>query len=142
MKFTIPGEPQGKARHRTTKTGRTYTPAKTAQYENLIRQCFLASDEPERLDGQITVLIDAFFSIPKSVSKKKREQMLTGDIRPTKKPDFDNIGKVVCDALNKLAYDDDSHIVDGHVVKWYSEEPRVVVELIGEPKRKKVTADG
>lgn len=67
--------------------------------------------------------------------------MLTGEIRPTKKPDWDNIGKVVCDALNKIAYDDDSCIVDGAVHKWYSEEPRVVVELISD-ERKKVNTDG
>jgi Holliday junction resolvase RusA-like endonuclease len=138
--FTIPGEPQGKARHRTTKTGRTYTPAKTAQYENLIRQCFLASGDQERLEGQIEANIQAFFSIPKSVSKKKREQMLTGEIRPTKKPDADNVAKSILDACNKIAYDDDSHVVELFVEKWYSEEPRVVVELKGEPakKRKKV----
>lgn len=144
MIFTIPGEPQGKARHRTTKTGRTYTPAKTAQYENLIRQCFLASGDQERLEGQIEANIQAFFSIPKSASKKKREQMLTGEIRPTKKPDADNVAKSILDACNKVAYSDDSHVVKLLVEKHYGDTPRVEVELKGEPakKRKKVTADG
>ena len=140
MIFTIPGEPQGKARHRTTKTGRTYTPAKTVEYENLIRQCFLATNEQERLEGQITANIQAFFSIPKSASKKQREQMLMGDIRPTKKPDADNVAKSILDACNKIAYSDDSQVVKLLVEKHYGETPRVVVELIGE--RKKVTADG
>jgi Holliday junction resolvase RusA-like endonuclease len=76
--------------------------------------------------------IQAFFSIPKSTSKTKREKMLSGEIRPTKKPDWDNIGKVVCDALNKLAYGDDSGIVDGRVQKFYSDEPRVEVELVSQ----------
>jgi Holliday junction resolvase RusA-like endonuclease len=129
LKFIIPGEPKGKARHRTTKTGHTYTPQPTVDYENLIRQCFSSSENKERLEGQIEANIQAFFSIPKSTSKKRREQMLMGVIRPTKKPDWDNIGKVVCDALNRLAYGDDSHVVTGAVYKWYSEEPRVVVEL-------------
>ena len=66
--------------------------------------------------------------------------MLMGDIRPTKKPDTDNVAKSILDACNKIAYDDDSHVVELFVEKWYSDEPRVVVELIGE--RKKVTADG
>jgi Holliday junction resolvase RusA-like endonuclease len=129
LRFIIPGEPKGKARHRTTKTGRTYTPKPTVDYENLIKQCYSSSCDKERLEGQIEAHVQAFFSIPKSTSKKKREQMLSGEIRPTKKPDWDNIGKVVCDALNELAYHDDSSIVDGIVRKYYSEEPRVEVEL-------------
>jgi Holliday junction resolvase RusA-like endonuclease len=84
------------------------------------------------LEGQIEAFIQAFFSIPKSASQVKKAKMLSGDIRPTKKPDWDNIGKVVCDALNNLAYGDDSHVVSGTVYKWYSEEPRIVVELIGQ----------
>lgn len=131
MKFTVPGEPKGKARHRTTKTGHTYTPQTTVDYENWVKQCFLLANEKERLTGQIEAHIQAFFSIPKSASKTKREKMLSGEIRPTKKPDWDNIGKIVCDSLNDLAYKDDSHIVTGSVKKLYSDEPRVEVELIG-----------
>lgn len=73
--------------------------------------------------------IVAYFPIPKSTSKKKRQLMLEGQIRPTKKPDFDNIGKIVCDALNTVAYHDDVQIVDAQVRKFYSEEPRVVVTI-------------
>lgn len=56
--------------------------------------------------------------------------MLDHKIRPTKKPDFDNIGKVICDALNKIAYRDDSQIVDAQVRKFYSDRPRVVVTIM------------
>ncbi len=55
--------------------------------------------------------------------------MLQGIIRPTKRPDWDNIGKIVSDALNELAYHDDSYIVDARVRKWYSDTPRVEVEI-------------
>jgi len=128
MKFIIPGEPKAKGRHRTS-NGHSYTPDNTVLYENWIKQCYLQASNKERLEGQIEAHIKAFFSIPKSTSKKKREQMLSGEIRPTKKPDWDNIGKVVCDALNKLAYHDDSGVVDGIVRKFYSDNPRVEVEL-------------
>ena len=50
-------------------------------------------------------------------------------IRPTRKPDFDNIGKVICDALNGIAYRDDAQIVDALVRKFYSDTPRVIVEI-------------
>lgn len=56
-------------------------------------------------------------------------QMLDNVIRPTKKPDWDNIGKIVCDALNKTAFHDDAQIVDGSVIKCYSEQPRIEVEI-------------
>jgi len=55
--------------------------------------------------------------------------MADGIIRPTKKPDIDNICKIICDSLNKIAYHDDSQIVDCQVRKFYSERPRVVVTI-------------
>jgi Holliday junction resolvase RusA-like endonuclease len=58
--------------------------------------------------------------------------MLDGHIRPTKTPDTDNIAKSVLDALNKVAYKDDSCVVDLIVEKWYSENPRVEVYIDNE----------
>ena len=55
--------------------------------------------------------------------------MLEHKIRPTKKPDWDNIGKIICDSLNKVAYRDDSVVVDAQVRKFYSENPRVDVSI-------------
>jgi Holliday junction resolvase RusA-like endonuclease len=55
--------------------------------------------------------------------------MIDGTIKPVKKPDLDNIAKICLDALNKLAFDDDSQIVALRVEKHYSEEPRVEIEI-------------
>lgn len=55
--------------------------------------------------------------------------MLDGQIRPTKKPDSDNILKAVADALNQVAYRDDKQIVDTQVRKFYSETPRTVISI-------------
>lgn len=55
--------------------------------------------------------------------------MLSGDIRPTKKPDMDNVIKIIADSLNKIAYRDDTQIVDCQVRKFYSEKPRVEVMI-------------
>ena len=73
------------------------------------------------------VRVIAYYGIPKSASKKKRRLMLEHKLRPTKKPDWDNIGKIICDSLNKIAYHDDSAVVDAQVRKFYSETPRVDV---------------
>lgn len=71
----------------------------------------------------------AYLPIPKSKPKKWQRLALAGKIRPTKKPDFDNIGKIVADSLNGIAYRDDSAIVDGWVRKFYGEQPKLIVVL-------------
>ena len=71
--------------------------------------------------------IIAYMRIPNSTSKKKKNLMRRGMIRPTKKPDIDNIFKVVADALNGVAYPDDKSIVDCQVRKFYSDRPRLMV---------------
>lgn len=65
----------------------------------------------------------------KSATKANRELMLTGKIRPTVKPDWDNIGKLVSDALNGIAYDDDKSVVDAVVRKYYSDRPRTQITV-------------
>lgn len=130
MKLTIPGEPTGKARPRVTKQGITYTPAKTVNYETLVQELYYLEHGNKRLEGEIIARITAYFSIPKSASKKNRAAMLSGQIRPTKKPDGDNLAKIILDSLNKLAYADDSQVVDLAVAKYYGETPRVEVELM------------
>lgn len=135
VRFTVPGQPKGKARARTVRRGGgksfSYTPEGTVLYENLIKTCYL-QDAGHVLfnDGQpLAVDIIAFYEVPKSYSKKKKQEMLDGQLYPTKKPDIDNIAKCVLDALNKLAYRDDTQVVRLHTEKHYAEIPRVEVEI-------------
>ena len=73
--------------------------------------------------------ITAYFAIPKSASKKKRQEMLERRIRPQKRCDWDNIGKIISDSINEIAYKDDAQIVDAQVRKFYSDTPKVVVTI-------------
>ena len=82
---------------------------------------------PETAQLRLEVL--AFFGIAKSDSKKKRAAKLANEIRPTKKPDMDNIVKAIADGLNNIAYHDDAQIVECSVEKYFSEEPRVEVTI-------------
>lgn len=126
MIFTILGKPVPKQRPRFSK-GHAYTPKKTVDYERYVQDCFRSS-MGFKMAGMIEITIDVYMKIPKS-AKKEREEMLIGRIRPTKRPDIDNVYKGVTDALNGLAYDDDSQIVDGHIRKYYAEEDYVIVNI-------------
>ena len=128
--FCVYGDPKGKGRPRMTKTGHTYTPGDTVMYENLVKVEYQRQTNvrfPD--DAMLDVRIFAYFPIPKSASKKKQAAMRDRKIRPTKKPDWDNIGKIVCDSLNGIAYRDDSQVVDSMVRKFYSDQPRVIVTI-------------
>lgn len=133
VKFEIPGEPCGKGRPRFKRTDRgvrTYTPAKTADYELFTKLAFKSACSPSFSDNEyIRVKIKAFFKIPKDTTKENRFLMLDGVIRPSKKPDADNIAKIICDALNKTAYRDDSQIVELTVEKYYSDIARTEVYM-------------
>lgn len=133
-KFVVLGEPVGKGRLRFRRAGeymQRYSPARTVNYETLIKLEYHTQCEDYMFDANaaLGMRIMAYKPIPKGTSKRKRVQMLDNHIRPTKKPDWDNIGKIVCDALNKVAFHDDSQIVDGRTIKYYSEQPRIEVEI-------------
>ena len=131
VKFTVPGKPVGKQRPRFSRTlagVRTYTPRKTQEYEDLVRISYRAVSK-QKLEGAISATIYGYFEPPKSVSKKQREQMLKGDISYIKKIDSDNLAKSILDALNGVAYDDDSQVCLLIVQKLYGEKARVEVVL-------------
>lgn len=137
MIFTVQGKPQGKARARTfynPRLGRSQsvTPEKTVLYENLIKTCYQSAEDKKQWMNKEPLMmnIKAYFEIPKSTSKKNRKLMEDMNLRPTKKPDADNIAKVVCDALNGIAYYDDAQIVTLNIVKVYTDaNPKVVVDI-------------
>lgn len=128
MQVILYGEPMGKQRPRVTRH-HTYTPAKTVNFETALKLQYMNTNKHKPVDGAVRMEIYAYFKIPKSISNKKRLLMIAHKIRPTKKPDFDNIAKIVGDALNGIAYLDDKQIVDGKITKWYSDQPRIEVYL-------------
>ena len=69
----------------------------------------------------------SYIPIPVGTPKMVRMLMLSGDIRPQKRPDRTNICKLYEDALNGTVIKDDSQIVGGRVEKWYCERPRVEI---------------
>lgn len=132
MIFEIIGEPMGKQRPRFARVGnftRTYTPKETASYENLVKLYYEGFGGEYFGEDMLKVEIEARFSMPKSFTNKKKEQALNEQIRPTKKPDCDNIAKIILDALNGIAFDDDKQVVELVVKKKYAEQPKVLIRI-------------
>ncbi|MCR5652821.1 MAG: RusA family crossover junction endodeoxyribonuclease [Ruminococcus sp.] len=129
-KFTIYGEPKGKQRHRAN--GRVmYTPTQTREYQRQVVQAYKAQYNGVYFNKGVPlgVKIKAVYKIPQSASKKKQAQMLEGTILPTKKPDYDNIAKIITDALNGVAFYDDAQVVYSSQLKVYGAIPRVEVTI-------------
>ena len=133
VKFIIMGTPKGKGRPRFQRIGnytKVSTPPDTVNYENLVKLEYeLQCKKYYFGDAELGMNLITYYPIAKSTSKKKKEEMLKGNIRPTKKPDCDNVLKIVADSLNQIAYKDDSQIVETSVKKYYAEIPRVEVEI-------------
>lgn len=129
VSFTVTGDPRGKGRPRFCRSGHTYTDSKTKDYEKHVKACYLSQVGAKKLTGCVSATLRAFVTAPKRTSVKTLERMEKGKIRPSKKPDADNIAKAICDGLNGIAYEDDAAIAVLIVEKYYSRTPRVEVEL-------------
>jgi len=117
-----------------TRSGIAFTPAKSKNYETLVQELFFAAHGSPMLSGQVCATIKAFYGLNKSDYGKKGitangARKLNGVTRPTKKPDADNIAKIILDSLNGIAYTDDSQVVNLKIEKHYSEKPRVEIEI-------------
>ena len=129
--FEVIGDIKGKARPRVnTYTCKAYTPTNTKDYELLVKQYFkIKYPRFVPLENRLAVKIIATFKVPKTTTKKDREQIEKGLISPTKKPDIDNIVKIILDALNQMAFKDDTQITKLEVEKIYGEEEKVYVAI-------------
>lgn len=131
-KVIVYGQPFGKQRPRVTQFGgfaHAYTPKETVNYETLVKQEYIHANGKYFADLPLSITIKAYFEIPKSFSKLKAQKALSGELRPMTKPDYDNIAKIVTDALNTVAYADDKQIVKADISKYYSDRPRVEIEI-------------
>lgn len=134
IEFVVPGEPQGKGRPRIGRVGqhaRMFTPAKTVAYEGLIA---LAAQEAmagrELIAGPVLLEMRMLHPIPRSWSKKRQALALAGEVMPTVKCDADNCLKAVSDALNGVAWKDDTQVVNVALAKRYADAPRVEVRIV------------
>jgi Holliday junction resolvase RusA-like endonuclease len=129
LTITIPGPIKGKQRPRATRQGRVYTPAATVNAEAWVRACAVEQVGNPCLDGALTLRADITVPVASSWPKKRTEQALSGALRPTGKPDADNVLKLLSDALNGVVWRDDAQLVEVMVTKRYGEKPSTILTV-------------
>ena len=129
IRIIVPGAPVGKGRPRFVRaSGRTYTPAKTANYEAVLAAVGIeAMDGRALFGGPLQIRLTAFMPIPRSWPRRNQSLALNGAIRPGK-PDLDNILKTM-DALNNIVWRDDAQIAEARLSKLYDLQPRLEIEV-------------
>lgn len=127
--FVVEGRIQPKQRPKVYR-GHAVTPQATVDYEAKVRSAYIAECGELKLTGALQIVMNLYVQIPSGTSKKNREKMLTGEIRPISRTgDIDNLYKAITDALNGVAYDDDSQIVEAVIRKWYLDEPKAEITI-------------
>jgi Holliday junction resolvase RusA-like endonuclease len=124
--FEVPGEPFAKQRPRAARKGRyvtIYTPRETKEYESKVVSYYNRTYRGKELKGNLEATIEAIFSVPKTAKKSEIEDMQDGITPHNKKPDVDNVAKVCLDALNGVAFEDDSSISSLMINKRFGKNP-------------------
>ena len=131
IKFTVLGRPQGKDRPRFRKIGNyvsTYNTESTAEYEKKVKLSAIEQCKDQlnkEYTGLVKMSIKAYFKPNKGISKKQHN-LLIGQAH-LKRPDLDNLIKIICDGLNGVAYKDDNQVAIISAEKVYDDEERVEV---------------
>lgn len=133
IRIEIPGPavPQGRPRA-TVVYGhvKLYDPAKSRAYKQTVA-IYARQAMGQRLPTKraVSCRLRIYRQIPASDSRHKRDLKASGFIRPTVKPDLDNVFKAVTDACTGIVWHDDNQIVEAHIVKQYSDRPRAILEV-------------
>lgn len=126
VKFIIPGPAVAKQRPRLGRNGSVYTPNKTKNYERLCKLSYGNNYHFKEEFIEINILFK--FEVPKSYTKKRRSEALSGLLRPTK-ADIDNFIKSCLDGLNKVAFEDDRKVVKIVAEKIYADVSETIIEI-------------
>lgn len=119
--------PTAKGRPRFTRTGRSYTPKKTADAEALIKEIVGYQWKEGQLEGALSVTIEFWMPIPKSWSEKKKREY--EGVPHISRPDLDNMTKLILDSLNEICWKDDSQIAELSLLKAYLAKPGITISI-------------
>lgn len=132
MRIIVTGAPIAKKRPRFARRGKfvqTYNEQETEEGKWLL----LAKGQiQDMLQGPLKASFRFYMPIPKSTSKRSRQEMLDTSVPHTKKPDLDNLIKFAKDCLNGVAWHDDSQVCEIEAWKCYGEKPctEIIIETV------------
>jgi Holliday junction resolvase RusA-like endonuclease len=128
FELTVPGEPRGAGRPRFGRgrdgAPRAYTAKADREYAALIATCWRMAGSPYIVSGPWTCELTAYMERPRDHYKADGSLSARGlrSWHPARKPDADNILKVI-DALVAVdAVPDDRFLIDARVVKRWADE--------------------
>ncbi|QDP67031.1 MAG: hypothetical protein Unbinned4497contig1000_5 [Prokaryotic dsDNA virus sp.] len=127
VEIEVSGQPIGKARPRFVRSGKTYTPAKTVDYERRIHAAAWAAmvkQDVYQTLRPVSVEVIAFMQIPTSWSKVKQLHAEYNAISHTSKPDLDNIVKVALDGLQGTLFKSDAQVTSIKARKMFCHPDR------------------
>lgn len=133
ISFTVYGKPVAQGRPRAGKTfsGQVvmYDPTNSKDYKRYVAQVASQHRPDQLIESAVSLTVKVFRPIPK-LNKTKHRQAVEGILRPKSKPDLSNYIKGVEDAIEGILLKNDSQVVDyGNSGKWYSETPRIEIEI-------------
>ena len=133
--FEIEGKAEPQGRPRAVRMGagvRMYDPPKSKAYKQVVSlkgRSYMARNHLEPYTEPLKVTLEFYFKPPKSYSKKRLKAIESKQELFTKPGDVDNYAKAVCDALNKICYEDDSQIVEMNIKKQYADRDYTTVKI-------------
>lgn len=133
IQFTIPGHTQAQERPRFSRAGkgvRTHDAPKSRAYKELVKLVAWQNKPLEPLQGALKLEVDVYLVPPKKYHTKPKQALIaSGELRPTTKPDTDNLVKGIKDGMSKIIWVDDAQIVELVVRKFYDMQPRAEVKV-------------
>ena len=133
LKFIVPGKPIAKKRPRFVRRGKfvgAYNEQETEEGKFMILcQQQMKGKGPIPAPFGIHLACRFYMPIPRSWTKKQRDNFENDGIDHVKKPDVDNLVKFVKDCLNGIAWHDDSQVVTLSAEKYYDDVPRTVIDI-------------
>lgn len=134
VKLVFNVEPQSQLRPRAAYNSQSrhivvYDPKQTHEYKQRLRQLAQKQYTEAALADALKVDVSFFRAVQPSISNKERKRRINGEHRPVIKADIDNYIKALFDSLNGVVWQDDKQIVDLSAHKFYSDKPRIEIEV-------------
>lgn len=131
--FVVLGDVVPQGRPRLSMAGghpHAYDPPKSRDYKRLVREEALKTmNGTPPLTGALSVSVGIGRGVPASWSKREHQRALDEKVRPTSRPDLDNLVKGIKDACNGVVWKDDAQVVKLSAVKFYTDRPHAWVRV-------------